>query len=67
MESTSSADDGDMVAAWLKREGEATLKKIYVEGERVRLQPANSTMQPIYTELGNVEVQGRVLARIGHP
>jgi repressor LexA len=67
MESTSSADDGDMVAAWLKREGEATLKRIYVEGERVRLQPANSTMQPIYTELGNVEVQGRVLARIGHP
>jgi repressor LexA len=67
MEGTSSADDGDMVAAWLKREGEATLKKIYVEGERVRLQPANSTMDPIYTEIDNVEVQGRVLARIGHP
>jgi repressor LexA len=67
MESTHSADDGDMVAAWLKREGEATLKKIYVEGDRVRLQPANSTMQPIYTEIGNVEVQGRVLARIGQP
>jgi repressor LexA len=56
-----------MVAAWLKREGEATLKKIYVEGGRVRLQPANSTMQPIYTEIENVEVQGKVLARIGQP
>lgn len=67
MEGTSSADDGDMVAAWLKREGEATLKKIYVEGGRVRLQPANSTMEPIYTEIDNVEVQGRVLARIGQP
>lgn len=67
MEGTSSADDGDMVAAWLKREGEATLKKIYVEGGRVRLQPANSTMDPIYTEIDNVEVQGRVLARIGQP
>jgi repressor LexA len=67
MESTHSADDGDMVAAWLKREGEATLKKIYVEGERVRLQPANSTMEPIYTDAGNVEVQGRVLARLGQP
>jgi repressor LexA len=67
MESTHSADDGDMVAAWLKREGEATLKKIYVEGERIRLQPANSTMEPIYTDAGNVEVQGRVLARLGQP
>ena len=65
MEATTAADDGDMVAAWLKREGEATLKKIYREGEKVRLQPANATMQPIYTERENVEVQGRVLARIG--
>jgi repressor LexA len=65
MEATSAADDGDMVAAWLKREGEATLKKIYREGEKVRLQPANVTMQPIYTDRDNVEVQGRVLARIG--
>ena len=65
MEATSAADNGDMVAAWLKREGEATLKKIYVEGEKIRLQPANVTMQPIYTERDNVEVQGRVLARIG--
>jgi repressor LexA len=65
MEATTAADDGDMVAAWLKREGEATLKKIYREGEKVRLQPANATMQPIYTERDNVEVQGRVLARLG--
>ena len=64
MEATNSADDGDMVAAWLKREGEATLKTIFVENERVRLQPANVTMEPIYTDLENVEVQGRVLAKI---
>jgi repressor LexA len=51
-----------MVAAWLKREQEATLKKLYVEGERVRLQPANETMAPIYTDASNVEVQGRVIA-----
>ena len=66
LEATSSADDGDMVAAWLKREGEATLKKIYTENGRVRLQPANATMQPIFTEPENVEVQGRVLATIGN-
>jgi repressor LexA len=66
MEATSNAEDGDMVAAWLKREGEATLKKFYREKDRVRLQPANVTMKPIFTELDNVEIQGRVLATIGH-
>jgi repressor LexA len=62
LEATSAAKDGEMVAAWLKREQEATLKKLYVEGERVRLQPANETMAPIYTDASNVEVQGRVIA-----
>ncbi len=66
MEATSSADDGEMVAAWLKREGEATLKKIFTEDDRVRLQPANVTMEPIYTDPDNVEVQGRVLTTISH-
>jgi repressor LexA len=67
LEATKSADDGDMIAAWLKDEEEATLKKIYVEDGKVRLQPANVTMQPIYTDAGNVEVQGRVLATISRP
>jgi repressor LexA len=62
MEKTSSAKDGDMVAAWLQKEQETTLKKFYREGDRVRLQPANETMQPIYTDAGNVEVQGKVIA-----
>ena len=66
LEATNTADDGDMVAAWLKREGEATLKKIYMEGDRVRLQPANESMEPIYTSRENVEVQGRVLTTISH-
>ena len=66
MEATSSAENGEMVAAWLKQEGEATLKKIFVEENRVRLQPANVTMDPIYTDLQNVEVQGRVLTTISH-
>jgi repressor LexA len=65
LEQTSAADDGDMVAAWLKKENEATLKKFYREGDRVRLQPANSTMKPIFTAADNVEVQGKVLATIG--
>jgi repressor LexA len=65
LEQTSSCDDGDMVAAWLKRENEATLKKFYREGDRIRLQPANSTMKPIFTAPDNVEVQGKVLATVG--
>ena len=64
LEQTSAPRDGEMVAAWLVKEEETTLKKIYREGDRVRLQPANETMQPIYTEAGNVEVQGRVIAAI---
>jgi repressor LexA len=64
MEPAPAARDGDMVAAWLKREQEATLKHVYREGSRVRLQPANQAMQPIYTEADNVEVQGRVIGAI---
>ncbi len=65
MQQAASADNGDMVAAWLKREQETTLKKFYREGSRVRLQPANEAMKPIYTDADNVEVQGKVLFRIG--
>jgi repressor LexA len=61
MESSTTADNGDMVAAWLKREQEATLKRFYHEGGRIRLQPENEAMAPIYTDPANVEVQGKVL------
>ena len=57
-------ENGEMAAVWLKAEKEATLKKVYVESGRVRLQPANSQMQPIYAEPDNVEVQGKVIAVI---
>jgi len=62
MEKANTAQDGDMVAVWLKKEEEVTLKKFYREGDRVRLQPANEMLPPIYTEASNVEVQGRVLS-----
>jgi repressor LexA len=65
MEQAQAADNGDMVAVWLKDRQETTLKKIYFEGDRVRLQPANSTMEPIYARAEDVEVQGRVLYRLG--
>jgi repressor LexA len=57
-------ENGEMAAIWLKTEKEATLKKFYGEPGRIRLQPANSHMQPIYAEPDNVEIQGRVIAVI---
>ena len=58
------ASPGEMVAAWLKERGEATLKRYYPEGARIRLQPANSAMSPIYEDADNVEVQGVVVGVI---
>jgi repressor LexA len=58
------AENGDMVVAWLKDEEEATLKKFYLEGDRVRLQPANSQMAPIYCDASDVEVRGKVVSVI---
>jgi repressor LexA len=51
-----------MVAVWLKDEQEVTLKKIYQEPGRIRLQPANKQMEPIYVKPQNIEVQGKVVA-----
>ncbi|MCC6630268.1 MAG: repressor LexA [Chloroflexi bacterium] len=54
-------DNGDTVAVWLRAERETTLKRFYHEGDRVRLQPANVTMLPIYCDPANVEVQGKLV------
>jgi repressor LexA len=50
-----------MVAAWLCDEKETTLKHFYLEGDQVRLQPANPSMDPIYAPAANVEIQGKVI------
>ena len=56
-------ENGEMAAVWLKEREEVTLKRFYQEsGGRVRLQPANPTMQPIYVDDPRlVEVQGKVV------
>ena len=64
MELSPNVRDGEMAVAWLKDEGEATLKHIFREGSRVRLQPANAQMGPIYADADNVQVQGRVVGVI---
>lgn len=54
--------NGDMVAVWLKDKEETTLKHIYRQGRKVRLQPANPTMQPIIIDNPeNLEIQGKVV------
>ena len=53
------AGNGEMVVANVN--GEVTLKRLYREGERVRLQPANSMMSPIYAAARDVAVQGVVV------
>ena len=64
LEARETAENGQTVAAWLKAEQEATLKRFYLEDGRVRLQPANATMQPIYTDPDNIEIKGRVVGVI---
>jgi repressor LexA len=57
-------DNGDMVAAWLNDEDSVTLKRFYLEGDTVRLQPENSSMEPIRVPAKNVAVRGRVVGVI---
>jgi repressor LexA len=64
MQQAATADNGEMIAAWLKAEEETTLKKLYREPNRIRLQPANTRMKPIYANPNNVEVQGKVIGVI---
>jgi len=54
-------ENGETVAVWLEDEKETTLKKFYLEGEQVRLQPANVTMEPIFTAANNVSIQGKLV------
>ena len=61
MQHTNVADDGSMVAVWIKDKQEVTLKRIFREGDKVRLQPANTQMKPMYFPQDSLEVQGKVI------
>ena len=56
------ADNGEMVAAWLPEDNETTLKHFYREADGIRLQPANAAYQPIYVHPANCEIKGKVLS-----
>ena len=61
IEQTETASDGEIVVALLDN-GMATLKRIFKEATRIRLQPANSAMQPIFVK--NVRIQGKVVGLV---
>ncbi len=61
VEKAQTARQGEIVVA-LVDGSEATLKRYYLEGATVRLQPANTEMEPIYIPAARVAIQGRVLA-----
>lgn len=60
VERTSSVRDGEIAVA-LVSNYETTLKRLYREGETIRLQPSNAAMEPIIVPSADVEVQGRVI------
>jgi repressor LexA len=58
------AENGETVAVWIESEKTTTLKRFYREVGRVRLQPANVTMQPIYADPDDVSIQGKLVGVI---
>ena len=64
MRSQERVENGELAAVWLRDEGEATLKRFFLEGEQVRLQPENPTMQPMFFPARDVEVKGKVVCVI---
>ncbi len=67
MRATSTPRNGDMVCAWVEGNDEMTLKRYYLEGDTVRLQPASpdkERYQPIIHPADKVKVQGKVLVVI---
>ncbi|HEY7352847.1 MAG TPA: transcriptional repressor LexA [Terriglobales bacterium] len=60
VEKTKIAHNGDIVVA-LVEGTEATLKRLYREGDKIRLQPSNVKMKPIIVAAANVQIQGRVI------
>lgn len=64
MEPANTADDGEMVAVWLKDKQEVTLKRLFREQKGIRLQPANAEMEPLYVNPEDAEIQGKVIGVI---
>jgi len=60
VEKTNTARDGEIVVA-LVNGSDATLKRMFREGDKIRLQPSNSAMTPIVVAAATMQIQGRVI------
>jgi repressor LexA len=60
VEKAKTAHNGDIVVALIEN-ADATLKRFYKEGDKIRLQPSNASMKPIIVPALSVEIQGRVI------
>ena len=58
------AENGEMVAAWLDTKNETTLKHFYLEGDQVRLRPANPSYPEMFLPAADVSVKGKVVSVI---
>lgn len=67
MKHQQTAKNGELVAVWLRDKEETTLKRFFLENGRVRLQPENPTMKPIYADPAKVEIQGKVVLVVRKP
>lgn len=62
MKQAQEATNGEMVAVWLDDKDETTLKYFFKERDRIRLQPANPTMKPIYVDdPRHLRIMGKVV------
>lgn len=57
-------NNGELAAVWLTDRQETTLKRFFDEGQRIRLQPENPVMKPMFFAPNQVQVQGKVVAVI---
>lgn len=60
------AENGEMVAAWIEGDEETTLKFLHKEGPRIRLQPANPNYEPIIRDASKVRIAGKVVSVVRH-
>jgi repressor LexA len=60
VEKSKTAHNGDIVVA-LVEGSDATLKRFFREGDKIRLQPSNANMKPIIVHAAAVQIQGRVI------
>ena len=56
--------NGATVLVWLMEQQTTTLKKVYFEGVKVRLEPLNNRFSTIFTEASNINIQGRIISVI---